>query len=739
MKFKFKNLIAFTLSEMMIVLLIVSVISAATIPTITQQKQKKYNVSEGSVSATALWQKDNFGGIFSNLAVSDNTQTVAIGADTSNTTNFTSSTKANYKASFGNSNIALLLNRNATGPQMTLYDKDGYTGSIKFFNEENILMQSLPKGTLHNTAAGNTINVIGIGTYAGLGSMQVLNVAIGNYASNISNGFGVWNQNYHNVSIGSYSTRNGFYTKYGVAVGYCALSNACKGPIQNSYVGIPSSVYMRFDYNVALGANSGRLNYTEWRSHTADKDNNISLGYYAGNYAYGNTYNNSTHAFDNNFVSDSIAIGAYSGLSNVYANNIDVGYFAGGYASFANPAPYYFSEGKRENNINIGHYAGAISLDSIAKDVDTYGYNVSIGNYASYNLAGVTQGVMIGPFAAYSVQERGPGGWGPSKPNPVVAIGYYAMYGSSMGNGFRHLGAIGAYAASQSNVVFDSVYIGRYAGYKANSTKTNKSYPAQSNIYIGHYAGANSDMLASIAIGNYAGQSTSGTNNTFIGYAAGTFGTSHVTGSNKYIILPYTSSTVLTDTGSKFSLTNDTPQMIIGPGYGYPNGPTGFSYTTLLLYAQNIYARQTTLTSFTSDRRLKENIVPAKYGINEIRHLNTYTYNFKSDATKARKVGLIAQEVQKVMPEAVMKGFYSNKLTINFDWILFSLANAIKQVDATLLSMKNDLKIQVKQLTSLEKRVDKLENKTRVMFEKQDKMQAKLNDTKGILERMETK
>ena len=52
MKFKFKNLIAFTLSEMMIVLLIVSVISAATIPTITQQKQKPYNVTENNSTST---------------------------------------------------------------------------------------------------------------------------------------------------------------------------------------------------------------------------------------------------------------------------------------------------------------------------------------------------------------------------------------------------------------------------------------------------------------------------------------------------------------------------------------------------------------------------------------------------------------------------------------------------------------------------------------------------------------
>lgn len=719
MKFKFKNLIAFTLSEMMIVLLIVSVISAATIPTITQRKQNKYNSSE--VSATALWQKDNFGGIFSNLAVSDNAQTVAIGADASNTAVFTSTKKANYKSAFGNSNIALLLlNRNVKGPQITLYDKDGYTGSIMLYGNENILIQNKPN---LNTYTG--VNVIGIGSYAGHGSGQSRNVAIGNHASYISNSVESFNMNNDNVAIGNYSTRTGFYSEYNVGVGYCALSNACGGQIPLA------DLYTYYSKNIAIGAFAGHLDSAPMMlgSIPVYGNNNIALGYYAGNATYGST----TLTSITNNVRNSISIGAYSGMNDSYANNINVGFWSGG-----SPNPTINSGSdrlQRRNNINIGHYAGLET--SIV--INALGHNVSIGNYAGFLSRGnVSNSVLIGAFAGSDLM-----GLLDSNKNisPVVAIGYYAMHHSSLAINNNTIDnnvvTIGAYASYNSSIVPCSVYIGRYAGYESS---VHDYYDVEdSNILIGHSAGANSNLTSSIAIGNYAGQSTSGTNNVFFGYAAGTFGTSHVTGSNKYIILPYTSSTVLTNTGSKFSLTDDKPQMIIGPGYGYPNGPTGFSNTTMLLYAQNIYARQTTLTSFTSDRRLKENIVPAKYGINEIRQLNTYVYNFKSDANKTKKVGLIAQEVQKVMPEAVNTGFYSKKLAINFDWILFSLANAIKQVDATLLSMKNNLKIQVKQLTSLEKRVDKLEDKTRVMLEKQDKIQAKLDDTKAILERMENK
>ena len=76
---------------------------------------------------------------------------------------------------------------------------------------------------------------------------------------------------------------------------------------------------------------------------------------------------------------------------------------------------------------------------------------------------------------------------------------------------------------------------------------------------------------------------------------------------------------------------------------------------------------------------------------------------------------------------------------IDFDWILFPVANAIKDVDKTLTQMNKDLIAQAKQLVSLEKHVDKLESKVRTTFEKQEKMQYKLNDTKDILNKMENK
>ncbi len=58
----------------------------------------------------------------------------------------------------------------------------------------------------------------------------------------------------------------------------------------------------------------------------------------------------------------------------------------------------------------------------------------------------------------------------------------------------------------------------------------------------------------------------------------------------------------------------------------------------------------------TSDRRLKENIVETSYGLDEILRLSVKEFNFRTTKEKDKKIGFIAQEVYKVIPEIVQKG-----------------------------------------------------------------------------------
>jgi hypothetical protein len=55
----------------------------------------------------------------------------------------------------------------------------------------------------------------------------------------------------------------------------------------------------------------------------------------------------------------------------------------------------------------------------------------------------------------------------------------------------------------------------------------------------------------------------------------------------------------------------------------------------------------------TSDAREKENVENLKYGLSELRKLRPVSYNWISNPDEGRKLGLIAQELQEVLPEVV--------------------------------------------------------------------------------------
>jgi len=67
-----------------------------------------------------------------------------------------------------------------------------------------------------------------------------------------------------------------------------------------------------------------------------------------------------------------------------------------------------------------------------------------------------------------------------------------------------------------------------------------------------------------------------------------------------------------------------------------------------------------------SDIRLKENI---KHWFALPSGLNVYTYNYRFDKTKTKHTGVMAQEVERIMPEAIGPTFNGYK-TVNYDIVL---------------------------------------------------------------------
>lgn len=111
------------------------------------------------------------------------------------------------------------------------------------------------------------------------------------------------------------------------------------------------------------------------------------------------------------------------------------------------------------------------------------------------------------------------------------------------------------------------------------------------------------------------------------------------------------------------------------------------------------------ITAFFSDQRLKENIQGIESALDKVCELHGVLYNFNEVAyeygytSKDRKVGVLAQEVQKVLPEAVARAPFDTAydedgneysrsgedyLTVRYDKIVPLLIEAIKELKIKL-------------------------------------------------------
>ena len=123
-----------------------------------------------------------------------------------------------------------------------------------------------------------------------------------------------------------------------------------------------------------------------------------------------------------------------------------------------------------------------------------------------------------------------------------------------------------------------------------------------------------------------------------------------------------------------------------------------------------------------SDRRLKNVGKAFVGGLEELKKLDLFHYTYKKDPTKTPHVGVMAQDLQKVFPDAVMKGD-DGFLRIRMEDMFYALVNAVKELDAKvdeavlkiksnfdeIVSIKKRLDAQEKRIQELEKRLEKLE------------------------------
>lgn len=671
-RFFSKKSLAFTLAEMMVVLGLFSVISAATLPVITARQQMPGGSSAGTEgSAEDPWTKNidrNTLGYYN--SGQPNTSAVMVGGDVS-----ASPSSLGY-------------------PQLIVKD---------------------------NVGTGDDDDILDASQYGILDASQIILLKRNNsnpyYAGRIMFGNSDY-QSYGSIALGanalSYETKNGVRI-YNVAIGSNAMASDGQ-PVSKSYsIAIGSKSFYSGDTvtnSVAVGNYAG---------YNIGANRSVIVGYYAGADQKSVTSNfpfatNSVLIGDkagswktrSGTLKDVVAIGTYAGYNEQADKSVFMGTYAGSYIGTGTSST---DESKTET-VAIGYYAGARLTNYSNKNG-----GVAIGTYAGYDshLYGVYIGSQAGygSSAGYSILLGYRAGY---KANgEMIAIGYNAGYNTKLASTNKNVPVYFGYYSGSSNGKDVSsapdVAIGSYAGYNAYGNLSKA-------ILIGSYAGYNATNLAyAVCIGKYACAGNSGKN-------GGNIVRIHLR--NGYYTRPddqhslYAQSIIgdLTagidnNTGPHWIPTSY-DNLLITPLYGNYGSTTNSS----IVFFGQVFSHNTTISTI-SDKRLKENIRPAEYGLNEIKKINIYNYNWKNEKNGKVQLGVMAQDLQKVIPEGVMK-MKKGYLTVDPTWIIYTSVNAIKEIDLKVNNLQKRLVSYTKEYVSLVERVNKLEKEVKVL-EKENK------------------
>jgi hypothetical protein len=414
-------------------------------------------------------------------------------------------------------------------------------------------------------------------------------------------------------------------------------------------------------------------------SQNSSGNYNTMVGHWTG---FGNTTGNS-----NTFVGSGAAvglkgsyntiIGSLAGSDKISAtgsNNTYVGYFAG------------YSATTAVDNVFIGSNAGYSAT--------TAHYNTYVGQSAGYNATGDSN-VFIGNGAGYNAT-------GDNK----LYIDNYINSGASpliYGEFDNQTVKINGSLEVTDGIKFPDGNTQTYAitgmtAPKFTSMGDNAGTTGTDSVFVGYEAGQanNHTGIENSFLGSYSGNAnTTGQRNTFIGYKAGY---TNLIGSGNVFVGSMAGYNEKGDNRLHINNgLNDTP-LIYGE---FDNKTVQINGTVIMVKAVAV-----------SDERLKKNIEPLKSSLGKVMNLNGVSYEWKAEENqgKGREIGLIAQDVEAVIPELVYtdsKGYKS----LSYDKIVPVLVEAIKEQQQTIAEKSRTIDEQKSALEALTAKFEKLETK----------------------------
>ena len=324
------------------------------------------------------------------------------------------------------------------------------------------------------------------------------------------------------------------------------------------------------------------------------------------------------------------------------------------------------SSNNGEDSISIGHNAVVTGIQAIA-----------IGAESSTNSTVGGRATVVGYSARATSGSSAFGYNSTAEASSSVAIGETAHSegGDAIAIGHSSHARNGWSIAIGSNAV----------AYESNT------------IAIGRDANASKD--GNIAIGTNACQGVTGTNVTCLGSNSGPASKySHLSGDSNMVYIGDPNSTVfipgnLAVRGTVL-LNGERGRVVLRPG----NAQGDWA----VIRKDDYDGRDDNLRGYPtdvgedkawydrySDRRLKYVGKENTSGLEKIKQLKVFNYTFKKDDKKTPHVGVIAQDLQKVFPDAVTKakdGF----LRIRFEDMFYAMINAIKELDSRITALEKE-------------------------------------------------
>ena len=513
-----------------------------------------------------------------------------------------------------------------------------------------------------------------------------------------------------NIAIGANALISNTGGNYNVAIGSNAYQSGTGG--SNTIIGGDAMSEGSGQNNVALGTNS--LWY-------GSGDGNVAIG---ANSNYKNqtltTFTNSTAVGFSSYASGtgSVAVGANSSTLNAKAIAI------GNATAIA------------DSSISIGEKTTSSDENAIAMGASSISSGDGSLSLGSWSEATGYRSVAVGPSAeSSSYASVALGSESGASANYAISIGEFSR-------ATEHAAvAIGDQAKAQGS---QSVAIGQNSKVNGGNYSAALGYSADASgnsaVAIGNNAKAVNNY--NTALGYNACQYATGTNKTCIGansgpksgssWASDSYervfigGRSKFNGGTAVLEVHNTGKNVYAHDAGEFSAQDSTVIIngnLIVKGLisswivdRYGNHVTGYRVLERSKEdEQNASLRYSIESSHGfddyfsdggsgfSDRRLKYVGKEFSSGLDKIRQLKVFNYTFKKDKSKTPHVGVIAQDLQKVFPDAVKKG-KDGFLTIRFEDMFFTMINAIKELDLKY-------EAQEKRINELEARIEKLEAK----------------------------